>query len=242
MCARNADPPPQDEGLPPWMATFADMVTLLLCFFVLMLSFAQEDLDKFRAALGSLQDAFGVRVERKAADELAMAPMKLATQAKDMAYADKVLLGVILRLRTFLDEDPVTRDAAGVKAARDGALVTVQSGVMFDPGTARIRPEGRRILNKVVAILKDHNYDLVVRGHTAGAEGAGTLYPSAWELSAARAARALEYIVASGISAKRAKAVGYADTRPVARTGTPGADASNRRIEFYLHLAETDAW
>ena len=235
--------PPRSEGLPEWMATFADMVTLLLCFFVLLLSFAKQDLDKFRDVLGSIQNAFGSQIEREAADNFALSPLRKRIQDSSVSPEDKVLLGVILRIRSLIEEDYRIKQSAGVDSEKDGAVVYVGSEIIFYPGTARMKPEAASVLDKIIIALREYNYRLVVRGHTDATRHPTTAYPSNWELSAARAAVALNYIITSGgISPARLKAVGYADTRPRFDPDDPTQAPRNNRVEFFFHRAEEDAW
>ncbi|CCO22656.1 OmpA/MotB family protein [Maridesulfovibrio hydrothermalis] len=235
--------PPPEEGLPPWMATFADMVTLLLCFFVLLLSFANTDLDKFKELLGSVKDAFGVKVERREADFMALTPSDVKRDEIKMDSNDKRLLGLVLRIKAMLDQDDATRKSSGVKAEKDGVLVNSSSASLFQPGSSKLRPGASKILDKVISILKDHNYNLVVRGHTDNSEIRSKKYPTNWELSSARAASALRYIVEKGgIAPKRLKAVGYADTQPLVKNNTPENRRKNRRLEFFYHKPARDYW
>ncbi|SMF37545.1 OmpA family protein [Desulfovibrio gilichinskyi] len=239
---KNNDPPPE-EGLPPWMATFADMVTLLLCFFVLLLSFASNDAEKFKELLGSIQDAFGVTIERPEADFLALTPSDLERKEIKMDSNDKRLLGLVLHIKALLNEDAATRKSSGVNADRDGVLMSTDSASLFQPGTATLKPGAEKTLNKVISVLKENNYDLVVRGHTDNSETGSEKFPTNWELSSARAARALRYIAEHGdISTKRLKAVGYADTQPLVKNDTPANREKNRRIEFFYHKPAADSW
>lgn len=225
------------------MATFADMVTLLLCFFVLLLSFANNDLAKFKELLGSIREAFGVKVERKEADYLSLIPSDVERKEVKMDSNDKKLLGLVLRIKALLNEDDTTRKSTGVKADQDGALVTTDTASLFEPGTARLKPGADRVLDKVISILKEHNYNLVVRGHTDNIEKPSPKYPTNWELSAARAASALRYIIEKGgIAPKRLKAVGYADTQPLVKNDTPENRKKNRRLEFFYHKPARDSW
>lgn len=235
--------PPPEEGLPPWMATFADMVTLLLCFFVLLLSFANNDLEKFKELLGSIKDAFGVKVERNQEDYISLVPSDVQRKEIKMDSNDKRLLGLVLRIKAILDQDDATRKSSGVKADQDGVLVNTSSASLFHPGTAKLKPGANKILDKIISVLKDHNYNLVVRGHTDNHEKRSKKFPSNWELSSARAASALRYIVEQGgIEPKRLKAVGYADTQPLVKNDTAKHRQKNRRLEFFYHKPARDSW
>jgi len=243
---RPPEDPPADEGLPPWMATFADMVTLLLCFFVLLLSFAEQSEEKYRDALGSLKGAFGVKEVRAVSED--MAQFSTSPTAKEMAsrisHDERLLLGVVMRIKSLLEEEDMElKEGTGVTADRDGVVFRASSAAMFEPGSAELSRNSTAILDKVVKVLKDYKLNIVVRGHTDDRPISTRKYPSNWELSAARAAMALDYIVnKGGIEISRAKAVGYADTRPDVPNDSDENRLKNQRVEFYLHMPQRDAW
>jgi len=239
--------PPGDEGLPPWMATFADMVTLLLCFFVLLLSFAQQSEEKFRDALGSLKGAFGVNEVRAVSDEMAhfnTSSEVVEKMASSISHDQRLLLSVVMRVKSMLEKmDVKLKEGAGVSADRDGVVFRASSAALFTPHSAELRPEAGEMLDSVIKVLKDYKLNLVVRGHTDDRPIHSAKYPSNWELSAARAAVALDYIVSKGgIEINRAKAVGYADTRPEVPNDTEADRLKNQRVEFYMHMPQRDAW
>jgi chemotaxis protein MotB len=241
--SKKKDKKDQEEGLPPWMATFADMVTLLLCFFVLLLSFAETNIQKFKEVVGSMEDAFGVRFERREADFIALIPSRMK-QRKDMKVSkdSQVLLGLVLRLKDITKEDKQLEQTTGVRADKEGVLLFTDSSNLFKSGSARLKPQARKVLDRVSRLLKELNLDVVIRGHTDNSEYRKTRFPSNWELSSARAASALEYLLDQGIPANRLKAVGFADTRPMFPNTSPENRRRNRRIEFYFHRPEKDAW
>ncbi|WP_026167579.1 OmpA/MotB family protein [Desulfovibrio oxyclinae] len=243
---KKAQPPPPDEGLPPWMATFADMMTLLLCFFVLLLSFANQNVEKFRDALGSLKDAFGVQEVRAKSEDMAMfSTSKKAQKAISRINQDeRLLLGVIMRIKSlFEDDDGELKKGMGVTSDRDGVIFNTRASRLFEPNSSRLRSDAGDVLDKIIKLLKDYRLNLVVRGHTDDVPVTGGMYPSNWELSAARAAVALDYILKNGnFPINRAKAVGYADTRPAVPNDSKENRLKNQRVEFYLHMPQRDAW
>jgi chemotaxis protein MotB len=234
---------PVDEGLPPWMATFADMVTLLLCFFVLLLSFAEQDAQKFRDVVGSLKDAFGARVVRSKSTSLGeLTTSSTKDKSAPSSERSQTMTGVVLKLKSLM-QDETFKKASGVNADRDGALLDIRSAAVFEPGSARITREARAVLDNVISVLKEYSVNLVVRGHTSNQPPGTDRYPSNWELSAARAANALAYIVeVGGIPVNRVKAVGYADTRPIKTNGTQAGREANDRVEFFFHQPDRDSW
>ncbi|WP_320006448.1 OmpA family protein [Maridesulfovibrio sp.] len=224
--------PPPEEGLPPWMATFADMVTLLLCFFVLLLSFANQDIANFETLKGSMRDAFGVQTQDKTGKHMAFS--KSPNEASSASpKAKKNMEALEVDIRAFIAAGKLQK-LMSVNTDQQGVLVRVPTRAIFLPGTATINPKAVKLLDKVVGIMKKKNFNLVVRGHTDDRATKNNIYSSNWELSAARAASCLRYILEkSGVSSKRVKAVGYAGTKPLVPNTSNRNRAINRRVEFY---------
>ena len=224
-----------EEGAPAWIVTFADMMSLLLCFFVLLLSFSSLDIAKYEKVLGSLKYAFGV--QRTPSDsEFASPPGVSQEMDKKLSADQKDILGLVLVLRKLVQQDVDVKDLAVVSSDQTGALLRVQSGAMFDPGSATLKPEASMIIDKVVTILRERNFSVVIRGHTDSQLIHSAQFPSNWELSAARAAASARRIIErGGIDTNRIKAIGYADSRPLVPNNTEENRAFNRRVEFYFH-------
>lgn len=240
---RKDEGPEVEEGLPGWMATFADMMTLLLCFFVLLLSFANQDLANFRTLMGSIRDAFGVQKERPQATFAAYSPTRLESKGVKLNQDQRVVLDLTMQLRALIEDDTELKRSTGVTAEREGVLVRVESAYLFDAGKAALRPGAEKMLSNVLKILKEYNFNCVIRGHTDDREQKNSIYPSNWELSAARAAAALRWLVdEGGVAARRLKAVGYAGTRPLVPNDRAEDRAKNRRVEFLLHRPEQETW
>lgn len=230
------DGPPPAEGAPEWMTTFADMVTLLLCFFVLLLSFANQDVEKFRDMLGSVQDAFGVQKERPQDVHIAYSPSLADRKDLNLKAEQRKQLVMSQMIRDMVDKDPAIKKQVQVNAENGGVLFRASGRLVFEPGTTKFAPDAYKVLDKVIRVLKEHTYDLIVEGHTSTKpESKNSLYPSNWELSAARAAAALRYIMdKGGIPASRLKAVGYAGSRPLVPNDSLENMNRNRRVEFFF--------
>ncbi len=237
------DAPRVEEGLPGWMATFADMMTLLLCFFVLLLSFANQDITKFRTLMGSIKDAFGVQVKRPDAEFAAFSPSQFERKDVELDEQNKMLLGMVLQLKKIVVEDPELSKSADITTDDQGVIMRVPNSIMFDPGTPRLAKSSAPVLSKVITFLKENNLDLVVRGHTDDQPVDSTLYPSNWELSSARSGALLRQIITEGeIKSTRLKAVGYADSQPLVPNNTQTNRFVNNRTEFYFHRPSVNTW
>ena len=231
--------PPGDEGAPAWMVTFSDLTTLLLTFFVLLLSFANMDIVKFREMLGSIKDAFGVQVKRQEAEYVAFSPSPYEKKS-DLTKDEEFVLGMVLRIRSLFEADKETKGLVEIAVVKDKVLLRVRNSIMFKPGSAKLLPQAYPILNKIIKILEENNVDLKVIGHTDDTPVERGPYPSNWELSAARAGAVVRYIITHSkvIKPTRLQAIGLADTRPLVPNINEENRAKNRRVEFYFYRPE----
>jgi len=243
VIVKKADDTKCPEGLPPWLATFADMMSLLLCFFVLLLSFANQDVSKFRSLMGSIKEAFGVQIKRPEAEFAAFSPSRYEREGVKLEQENKVLLNMVLQLKSLNIENEDLKASAKITTDDQGVIMRIPNELIFDDGAVTLKPGSEVVLQNVIKILKEYNFNLVVRGHTDDTASAANLYPSNWELSSARAASALRFLVEKGeVAPTRLKAVGYADSQPLVPNNTNQNREMNRRTEFYFHRPEVQSW
>lgn len=239
---KKGDEPPAEEGLPGWMATFADMMTLLLCFFVLLLSFANQDVQKFNDLLGSIKEAFGVQIQRRDAPYAAQSPSPY--EQMEMSDEDKMLLNARNSIENIVLQDPELTRSVTINEDQRGVVMRVPNDVLFAPGSAEFMPGYERILNFAIRVLKEQTLDLVIRGHTSDVYIPSDTFPSNWELSAARAIATMRYIMEQGgIPSTRLKAIGYADSQLLVGPNTSDSlRRQNSRMEFYFHRPGDVSW
>lgn len=233
-------PPPHDEGIPAWMATFADMVTLLLCFFVLLLSFTNTDVNNFKKMMGSVQEALGVQYDDRGALAIPYADTSFKERRSVRESREIVELGA--RVKKAIRANDLSR-MARVSSSKSGVMLRLGNNAMFAKGSAVLTPAAGKGLQAVIDGMTGSNFNLIIRGHTDGKKTESTLYSSNWELSAARAAACLRYILEhSKISARRMKAVGYASAKPILPSTTEANKQMNRRVEFFYMPPGRSKW
>jgi chemotaxis protein MotB len=223
------DTPP--EGAPEWMVTFADLMSLLLTFFVLLLSFSNMEIVKFRTMAGSVRNALGLKSEFDLSD-VPMGNKLLPYEDPKEGEGDP---GDAQGLRSELEE--MLREAglpekASVRMTSRGVALHIEGDILFDSGRTHLKPEALPILDRLTELIPRVGYRVDVHGHTDNIPIATTAFPSNWELSAARAGRAVRYFVENGVPADRFRAIGLAETRPVEDNDTPDGRTANRRVEF----------
>lgn len=123
-----------------------------------------------------------------------------------------------------------------VSQVAEGVHLEVRDDILFAEGSAHLKPEGRRLLDKLAAVLLRHQGIISVEGHTDDRPIANPRFPSNWELSSGRATTVTRYLIGHGLDAAKLRAVGYADTRPLESNATPEGRARNRRVSLILEL------
>lgn len=188
----------EDEGLPEYFATFADMMTLLMTFFVLLVSMSSLDPVKIADMAASMQENL-------------MGERKVREKVKSQSQIRKEVLAAI--------EQNKMQDIAEVTHGPKGTSITIDSRFAFDVGEAELKPAIYPFLNSIIPIMMDqgNKFPIAVEGHTDSDPTVGEIavkYPTNWELSAARAARVVRYCIEKGVDGGKLRAVGFADRIP----------------------------
>ncbi len=235
-----------EEGAPAWMATFSDMATLLLTFFVLLLSFANMDVENFKVALGSVKEALGVQFEVKGDFEaMATSPVELSTQQSSARLTTPEKSDVVEQaeqVRRYVKAKNLAKHIA-VLATPRGVVLRIKNMVLFDTGSDQLMPASETILTLVTELFSRFEGTLSIEGHTDERPISTGRFPSNWELSTARSTAVLRELSGSKhkLDVKRLRIAGYADVRPIADNDSPLGRSKNRRVEFvFEHLVTVD--
>lgn len=212
----------EHEGAPEedWLMSYADLVTLLMAFFLSMLSVSHVDPVLFEQMRKGLRSDIG--------------------KNKDV----KTPLGEIKHDLDSLLAQERQRGEVTIDLGRDGIILEFSSSAVFDPGKAEIGASARANMDKVAGAMKGigyYKFAVDIEGHTDNIPIKTLQFPSNWELSVNRATNIVKYLIDKGIPSERLKAAGYADTKPKAPNidgeGKPIASnqAKNRRIVLKIH-------
>ena len=241
--AKNDCPKCPEEGLPGWMGTFADMMTLLMCFFVLLFAMSSLDPVKIQMMQDSAQKRLGLKVDNASTTQVKKRPL-------DNELSIKKKLKKIVEEMDIDDQAKIVQDPRGMAIEFDGSIC-------FGSGSTSLKPEIKRILDRVMDDL-NHPTDLrpiLVEGHSDNQDpvkgsAIWKKYPTNWHLSTARAGQVTQYLISQGIKAGRLVPAGYADQWPakatyaIRRLGkinqtyidqanvTPEEQQANRRIKI----------
>lgn len=241
--------PPCKPGAPGWLATFSDLCTLLLTFFILLLSFAKTETAKYEAAIGSLRNAFGGNVLKPGE---VMRPGKSPSDAPTMLDSDmpaKPFPIEFLTAEGLLDKHEVNREsdtqlnqlkkmladhelseAANVYEMPETILVRMKDKIEFQKGSTGIDEINIQVFDHLVKMLRENNWNILVEGHAeAGETGPGGV--DAYTLSSQRALAVSKSLIQRGISADRITTIFYGDSRPQKKIN---GNINDRRVEFVL--------
>lgn len=253
--------PPCKPGLPGWMATFSDMVTLLLTFFVLLLSFAKTESAKYEAALGSIRNAFGGNVLKhgeviqrgKSPDDY---PSMIESQTPIQPFPIE-----FLTTEGLLDKHEINRESTedlqimkndlrefdlaestDVYEMPEGIKVKIKDKIYFKEGSIEIKTVSIEVYEKVIKLLNSKDWKIFVLGHAARGEVSTDGKKDAFELSAARASAVSRSLIKRGVRADRISTVFYGDTRPITIPGKSNAENEDlsRRVEFIMRKTDLE--
>ena len=234
--ARKKKEPQGSAGAPLFMATYGDMVTLLLTFFVFLYSFSSIDVQKFKKMMFSFQGALGVLPGGKTIQEDSAAFQgSMGQDAGDAnRRTEQFKKGVAQQLQALAKQEGLENQIV-VQVNQRGVTVSLSEQFLFAAGGTDLSPLSRRVLFKIGQILKTFPNQLAVEGHTDNSPLEGGLYKDNWGLSAGRAAVVASYLADRvGISPSRLQAVGYGASKPIVPNDTPEHRALNRRVDLIL--------
>jgi len=223
------------QGLDDWVMTYGDMMSLLLTFFVLIVSFSSMQESKFKAAANSLQVAFGVLASPESVIDFAK---PLVPKSEFGGEDSDVLYEVRQVEKAILDADLDKQVAVEVRD--DGVLFRLNAPFLFKSGGAELAEEPKGILGEMSKFFTKFPYKIEVDGHTDNVPINSTRFPSNWELSAARAVTVARYFQSEGMPPERIAATGYGEFHPIADNGSAAGREKNRRVEIFLHLNRED--
>jgi len=233
-----------DEGAPKWVVTFGDLMSLLLCFFVLLLSFSEMDKAVYKQVAGSLEKAFGVQRKTKTMDP----PKGISIIAKDF---DQELIPTMQQIEFIASQikeaineelkklgDEMNEELTGlveVEAGEDQVTIRFMGESTFASGRAEIRRAMLPVLTKVAGVLNETKSEIIIAGHTDNVPIRRGRFRNNLDLSIARAASVANFMLEKGaVAPQRISTMGFGEYRPLATNKTAEGRQKNRRVEIVL--------
>jgi chemotaxis protein MotB len=198
----NLDHVTADDHDESWLVSYADVVTLLLGFFIILFSFSKVNSESFENIKRETSKSFGGKYEQPF--------KKLVTKLKQVVSDSKME-----------NEVEVTQKVLG-------AELTFRGAFFFESGSAEIRPEVKLLLDKLIPTIKNNSEGMriVIEGHTDNRPISSAIFPSNWELSSVRACTVLRYFIEKNINSNNISAIGWGDQHPI----LPNDDSSGNPI------------
>ena len=232
----------QSDSHERWLVSYADFITLLFAFFVVMYALSPVSEGKYRALSDSLVNAFGSQaVQRVPPPAQALPrdlpPRRIVKPVEPQGRQREQMRAIAQDILRVLDS--LVRDGQ-VKVTQNnrGISVEINASVLFASGQAQLRVESGRALQQVATVLAAAEQGIEVEGYTDSTPIRTPQFPSNWELSAARAASVVRLFIDNGVAEQRLSVIGYGPNRSVTGNDTPEGRARNRRVTVMI-LAET---
>lgn len=233
-----------------WLISYADFITLLFAFFVVMYAISSVNENKYKTFGLSLGNAFGIATPKpseSSAIRLTEQEMyfKSIVDRRDARLADQQRKQNerMQHLFTTLNQvmDPFVKNGQmTVSQTNRGVMLDINASALFAQGDAALAVSAQKTLAEVARVLVEGEQLIEVEGHTDNLPISTPVYPSNWELSSARASSVVRLFIDQGVEAKRLTAVGSADNHPVLSNDTSEGRARNRRVTITVLSPELD--
>lgn len=232
-----------------WLVSYADFITLLFAFFVVMYSISSVNEGKYKVLSDSLEGIFNTKettlmpiqigdvaplAEEQPQGRTIISPIKSRSEPVEKEVPkrpeeDQQLEEITGEFRRSF-EDLIFEEHLTVEQKEDWIEISLNESVVFTSGGSEPVDDALPIIEKIAQIMSDRDNAILVEGHTDNLPIRGSVYPSNWELSAARAASVVRYLALEGVSPGKMGAIGFGEFKPIARNDTPRGRLKNRRV------------
>jgi len=229
----------EPENHDRWLISFADFITLLFAFFVVMYAISAVNENKYRVVASSLGDAFGRSPSSEAPVpqlptmtlplEVKQRTLKQQQAIEEQAHMTEVASSLLDVMAPLAKEGKVR-----VTQSRRGVSIEINANVLFAPGHAELEPQSLTVLRAVAEHLRREPFNLEITGHTDNVPISNSIYASNWELSAVRASSVVRLLAENGIAPVRLFAIGREASLPISPNDTAEGRARNRRVELMI--------
>ena len=235
-----------------WMVSYADFITLLFAFFVVMYALSSVNEGKYRVLSESMSSAFrNVDVNVSTPQPTVVLPPLPVSRKPPPANTNKEpevakqqrrdkmrnVANDILKVMAPL----VAQGKVRVVETSRGVTVEISDSVLFSPGQAQLHPALVKAMRGIAEVLAPTEFPITIEGHTDNIPINTSQFPSNWELSAVRATTVLRLFADAGVAPERLTAIGYADTRPVEPNLLADGRARNRRVSILIDSSVPEA-
>lgn len=218
-----------------WLLTYADMITLLMAFFIMLYSMSILNLAKFQQVAVSIKSGFGGEVDGQGRSILGSAGQFSIRPTPISGDSAGVPAQTMKKIQTLVKEEKL-EDKVRLRVDERGLVISLATDkVLFRPGQATLSRSARKIIDAVADALIDIPNEIRVEGHTCDLPIRSSEFPSNWELSTARATNVIRYLINNkGFASERLSAAGYADSRALVANTSESNRAINRRVDIVV--------
>jgi chemotaxis protein MotB len=226
-----------------WIVTFADMMTLILVFFILLYTLSDYNDKAFRAQIAEVNVLDGEGKQISVIDYAARQgrdpePLRAVEDLLGLNPSPDVIdtprPKIFSEIESMVNSTDLS-ESVSLQAMGDQINLQIDGRYLFDSGKAQLKDSAKIIFNTLIQLFRDNpDYKIAIRGHTDDVGIETIEFPSNWELSAIRATTVLRYFIQQGLDPERLTATGYADFIPLVPNNSPENRARNRRVEFVL--------
>lgn len=237
-----------------WLVSYADFITLLFAFFVVMYAISSVNEGKYKVLSNALVNAFQNKTAQPGGQPIPLIQGATPMPAKPIAKPDRLPEEKAVnpppdqvrkteqrqKMRNVADDimaalQPlVAQGKVRLLETSRGVTIEINDSILFSPGQARLQAASVSAMGAIAAVLATTDFPITIEGHTDNIPIATPQFPSNWELSAMRATTVLRLFNDGGVGAERLTAIGYGETRPVETNTTVEGRARNRRVSILI--------
>ena len=227
-----------------WLVSYADFITLLFAFFVVMYAISSINEGKYKVLSDSLTNAFRNVTGSSGGHPILVTQGAPPLSPKPVGRPDKLVEQLKSEQRHKMKnvaqdimnalQPLVAQGKVRLLETSRGVTIEINDSVLFPAGQARLQPASMSAMRAIADVLAHTDFPITIEGHTDNLPISTPQFPSNWELSAVRATTVLRLFNDGGVGAERLTAIGYGDTRPVETNTTPEGRARNRRVSILI--------
>lgn len=238
----------EHENHERWLVSYADFITLLFAFFVVMYAISSVNEGKYKVLSNSLTNAFNNKTGESGGQPIAVIqgaplmpvkpiakPDKLADQKKEEKKNEQrqKMKNVADDIKNAL-QPLIAQGKVKLLETSRGVTIEINDSILFPAGQAKLQPASTSAMLAIAQVLATSDFPITIEGHTDNVPIATAQFPSNWELSAMRATTVLRLFNDGGVGAERLTAIGYGETRPIETNTTVEGRARNRRVSILI--------
>jgi len=239
----------EHENHERWLVSYADFITLLFAFFVVMYAISSVNEGKYKVLSNSLTNAFNNTTAAPGGQPLAVIQGAPPIAVQPVFKADKLPEQVKAEEKKVQDRQRMKNVANNIMEALQplvaqgkvrlletsrGVTIEINDSILFPAGQSKLQPASSSAMGAIAQVLASTDFPITIEGHTDNVPISTPQFPSNWELSAMRATTVLRLFNDSGVGAERLTAIGYGETRPLETNTTIEGRARNRRVSILI--------